>query len=240
MREIVLGRRLPEGQLSLDRAARAVTLLGINACSPLGDQRHPRQHLGQLLVRVVQDAAVGRHDQDSPSGHRRGDRLPAAGRRPRLHPAGVARQPLVDGAVPAEQHRRTVRVEPVGRGADAVVPGVDRADAVAGAAREGSAVRRRERARRRRDRSHHRRQLSRGAGGVHLRRRCARWSASSRRLFPFLGGEGGVGQGRAVPEGMPVGLITNIDLLGDDLPEAERDEHRRKLLALVEARDHAS
>ena len=27
-----------------------ITLLGINACSPLGDQRDPRQHLGQLLV----------------------------------------------------------------------------------------------------------------------------------------------------------------------------------------------
>ena len=38
--------------------------------------------------------------------HRRGARLHDAGRRARLHAAGLARQPVVDGAVPAEQQRR--------------------------------------------------------------------------------------------------------------------------------------
>ena len=35
-----------------------------------------------------------------------------AGRRPRLHAPGVARQPVVDGAVPAEQQRRRLRPSP--------------------------------------------------------------------------------------------------------------------------------
>ena len=65
------------------------------------------------------------------------------------------------------------------------------------------------------------------------RRRCAPLVGLSRRLFPFIGGEGASVKIGPFPKGMPVGLITNIDLLGDDLPPAERDEHRRKLLALV-------
>ena len=32
---------------------------------------------------------------------------------------------------------------------------------------------------------------------------------------------------------MPIGLITNIDLLGDELPEDQQAEHRRKLITLV-------
>ena len=44
---------------------------------------------------------------------------------------------VVHRAVPAEQQRRPVRPEPVGRGADARVPGVDRADALARAPPEG-------------------------------------------------------------------------------------------------------
>ena len=32
---------------------------------------------------------------------------------------------------------------------------------------------------------------------------------------------------------MPVGLMTNMDFLGDELPEAERGAHRRKVLALL-------
>ena len=38
-----------------------------------------------------------------PPGLRRRQRLPVAGQRPRLHPARLARQPLVDGALPAQQ-----------------------------------------------------------------------------------------------------------------------------------------
>ena len=37
------------------------------------------------------------------------------------------------------------------------------------------------------------------------------------------------------PKGMPVGLMTNMDLLGDELPPAEREAHRKKLLTLREA-----
>ena len=154
MREIVLARRLPRRQLSVDRAARADHAARHQRVQPARDQRDPRQHLGQLLVRVVQDAAVGRHDQDPPSGHRHGDGLPAARRRPRLHPARVARQPLVDGAVPAEQHRRPVRMEPVGRGAHARRSS-DRSSRCCGpsGATKDPLFAERERPRRRRDRS---------------------------------------------------------------------------------------
>jgi hypothetical protein len=35
------------------------------------------------------------------------------------------------------------------------------------------------------------------------------------------------------PKGTPIGLITNMDLLGSDLPQAERDRHVKKLLELL-------
>jgi hypothetical protein len=53
-----------------------------------------------------------------------------------------------------------------------------------------------------------------------------------RRLFPFLGGSGYSLKIGPFPKGMPVGLITNIDLLGGELPDAERREHYNKLLHL--------
>ncbi|MGH9382915.1 MAG: hypothetical protein ACRD2N_01275, partial [Vicinamibacterales bacterium] len=54
----------------------------------------------------------------------------------------------------------------------------------------------------------------------------------TKRLFPFIGGEGGSVRVGPFPKGMPVGLLTNMDLLGEDLPPDQRDEHRRKLLRL--------
>jgi hypothetical protein len=54
-----------------------------------------------------------------------------------------------------------------------------------------------------------------------------------RRWFPFIGGDEGSVRLGPFPKGMPIGLITNIDLLGEDLPPAERREHRRKLVSLV-------
>ena len=45
----------------------------------------------------------------------------------------------------------------------------------------------------------------------------------SRRLFPFIGGEGGSLRVGPFPKGMPIGLITNIDMLGEDLAPAERE-----------------
>jgi hypothetical protein len=53
-----------------------------------------------------------------------------------------------------------------------------------------------------------------------------------RRLFPFLGGSGYSVKIGPFPKGMPVGLITNIDILGSELPEPERREHFKKLLHL--------
>jgi mono/diheme cytochrome c family protein len=55
----------------------------------------------------------------------------------------------------------------------------------------------------------------------------------SRALFPALGGSGYSVKIGPFPKGMPVGLLTNIDLLGDDLPPEQRKAHVGKLLALV-------
>ena len=55
----------------------------------------------------------------------------------------------------------------------------------------------------------------------------------SRRLFPFLGGSGYSVRIGPFPKGMPIGLITNIDLLGSELPPAEREAHKRRVLALL-------
>ncbi len=54
-----------------------------------------------------------------------------------------------------------------------------------------------------------------------------------RRLFPFLGGSGGSVRLGPFPKGMPVGLITNTDISGADLPEAEQRAHRKKVLTLL-------
>ena len=55
----------------------------------------------------------------------------------------------------------------------------------------------------------------------------------TRRIFPFLGGEGGSIRVGPFPKGMPIGLITNIDVLGEDLPPAERERHKDRLKNLV-------
>jgi mono/diheme cytochrome c family protein len=52
----------------------------------------------------------------------------------------------------------------------------------------------------------------------------------ARRLLPFIGsGTDGAVKVGPFPKGMPVGLITNIDLLGSELPDHQRDAHRRKI-----------
>ena len=50
--------------------------------------------------------------------------------------------------------------------------------------------------------------------------------------LPFVGGSGGSVSIGPFPKGMPVGLITNTDLLGVDMSEAERRVHRQRLLKL--------
>ncbi len=54
-----------------------------------------------------------------------------------------------------------------------------------------------------------------------------------RRLLPGASGEGYSLRIGPFPQGMPVGLITNIDLLGADLPAKERKAHLRRLGDLV-------
>ena len=75
-------RRFPRPELSLDRAADSLDAAPDEHLQPDCHQRHSRQHLGQLLVGVVQGAAVGRHDEDPRPVHGRGGGLhpcPAAG-----------------------------------------------------------------------------------------------------------------------------------------------------------------
>jgi hypothetical protein len=55
----------------------------------------------------------------------------------------------------------------------------------------------------------------------------------SRRFFPFIGGEGASVRIGPFPKGMPIGLITNIDVLGEDLAPAEREAHKERVRDLV-------
>jgi hypothetical protein len=55
----------------------------------------------------------------------------------------------------------------------------------------------------------------------------------ARRLFPFLGGEGASIRVGPFPKGMPIGLITNVDILGEDLDPAAREAHEDRVRNLV-------
>jgi hypothetical protein len=55
----------------------------------------------------------------------------------------------------------------------------------------------------------------------------------SRALVPSIGGSGSSISIGPFPQGFPIGLITNTDLLGGELTEAQRKEHTKKLLELV-------
>ncbi|PYR79939.1 MAG: hypothetical protein DMF87_10190 [Acidobacteria bacterium] len=54
-----------------------------------------------------------------------------------------------------------------------------------------------------------------------------------RRLFPFVTGTGYSIRVGPFPKGMPVGLITNIDMLGSELSDADRREHQKRIVALL-------
>ena len=54
-----------------------------------------------------------------------------------------------------------------------------------------------------------------------------------RRLFPFVTGTDYSIRVGPFPKGMPVGLITNIDMLGSELSDADRREHQKKILSLL-------
>ena len=83
--------RLPRRQLPVDRAARPGHGARHQRVQPAGDQRHPRRHLGQFLVDDLQGAARGRQDHGLQSQDGDAVGVRDAGRRPRLHAAGVAR-----------------------------------------------------------------------------------------------------------------------------------------------------
>ena len=138
------GPRLPRRQLPVHRPARAGDPAPDQRLQPARDQRDRGQHLGQLLLADLQGAAVGRHGHRPPPDHRRAAAVPDARRRPRLHPAADAGQPVVDRTLPPEQHAGPVRPEPVGRGPGALLPDRDRAAPVArgGAPRTPSSARR--------------------------------------------------------------------------------------------------
>ena len=53
-----------------------------------------------------------------------------------------------------------------------------------------------------------------------------------RRLFPFLFRNGNVEIG-PIPKDTPVSLLSSVDMLGADLPEAQRREHMKKLARLL-------
>jgi hypothetical protein len=55
----------------------------------------------------------------------------------------------------------------------------------------------------------------------------------SKRIFPFLGGSGASIRVGPFPKGMPIGLITNIDIRGDELEPSERDAHKERVKRLV-------
>jgi hypothetical protein len=54
-----------------------------------------------------------------------------------------------------------------------------------------------------------------------------------RRLFPFVGGSEYSVKLGPFPKGMPVGLITNIDIMGSELSPPEREDHQKKVLNLL-------
>ena len=224
-------RRLPRRTTtSRPSCACRSTLLQTNACSPLATNAIARQHLGQLLVAVLQGAAVGRHDQGAPSAHaaRSTDYTLPGGGRGYTRPASLV---SLWSTAPFLQNNTVGPFDP-SPSVEArmrVVPGVDRADAVAGAARarirssptsNGPGVG----------------WIQRTTADSYIRvprglrpRRPAPLLGIGQRLFPMLFRDGEVEIG-PIPKGTPVSLITNMDLLGADLPRRPSGKTQRKKL----------
>ena len=115
------GGRLPAGQLPVERAPHPGDAARDERVQPARHQRAEGQHLGQLLVQSYKELpSVGTITVYSPVDGKE-IRFDDARRRPRLHAAGLADQPVVDGAVPAEQLRRYLQRRAIGRGAPRVV-----------------------------------------------------------------------------------------------------------------------
>ena len=186
MTKIVAGLRLPEGQLPLDRPARADHAARDERLQPARDERAAGRHLGQLRLDLLQGAALGRDDQGARSVYRAGARLRDARRRPGLHAAALAHQRLVDRAVPGQQQPRAVRPVTVGRGADGIVRSLDRAAALAREAREGQRARRQGAGQ---DRPHHGQELPARAGRLSPRPAAAALRSGAARLPEARQGE---------------------------------------------------
>ena len=85
------------------------TLMQTNICSPLATNAIAGNIWDNFSSQSYKELPSVGSVKLRQSVHRRGVRLHAARRRARLHAAGIARQPLVHGAVPAEQLGRPVR-----------------------------------------------------------------------------------------------------------------------------------
>ena len=105
-------RTISRGQLSLHRAARADHAARHQRLQSAGDQCDPRQHLGQLLVRVVQDAAVGR------ARSRSAIRSPARRWTTRCRPAAAATSGRPRSSA-SGRRRRSCRTTPSARSSGA-------------------------------------------------------------------------------------------------------------------------
>ena len=115
--QIVLADDFLDGNYLSNDVRVPVTLLQTNACSPLATNAiggniwdnfssASYKSLPSVGSITVYDPFTGKPQQ-----------LPDAGRRARLYPGAVADQPVGDRALSAQQQRRQVRPEPIGRGA---------------------------------------------------------------------------------------------------------------------------
>ena len=168
-----------------------------------------RAHLGQFLLRDLQDVAGGRHDQRHRSVHRRGDALRDARRRARLPARAVAGEHLGVGAVSAQQLGRQVQRRSFGRRAHGGVSGCNRENALAGeAARPCFGL------------SHNARKAGSSFRRPHCPTFCSRCCGSTAFITP----DGQAARLGPIPKGTPVNLLANLRLLaeGDSLRRSRR------------------
>ena len=203
------------------------TLLQTNICSPIATNAIAGNIWDNFSSQSYKELPSVGTVKLRASAQRRRVRLRAAGRRPRLHAAGVARQPVV-------ARRRSCRTtrsgpfdrEPVGRGAHAGVPGVDRTDALARAPRRG---RRSSRARRSRAR------VSAGSSARppdsyirvprgYLPDALRPLLGIGQRLFPFAVPRTARCPSGRFPKGTPVSLLTSMDV---SAPTCRRTQRKR-------------
>ena len=210
-----------------------MTLLETNACSPLATNAMAGNIWDNFSSQSYKELpSVGEitwyHPYTGEPQH-----LHDAGRRPRLHAAAVAHQPLVDGAVPAEQHASAAssRARRSRRGC-ASFDDSHRADAVARAARQGLAARRQDS---RRDRPRRRPRAGRlhGEPAYVTCRRATCPTSCSRRSARRSAVPGALHRRRHrhrsdSDQGTPIGLLANLNLLSEDRDPVQRARHAER------------